>query len=135
MTDPIVVSAVVLRRGDTVLTVRKRGTEKFMLVGGKPEPGESAHDAAVRECAEEVGLVVDDAVVIGDFVTDTANEPGRVLHSTVFEASLRGTPEAAAEIAEIRWVTLDETGDDLAPLLLHLLDLLRTRDEDAPAHP
>ena len=44
----IVVAAVALVRDGHVLTVRKRGTERFMLVGGKLEPGESARDAALR---------------------------------------------------------------------------------------
>ncbi|MDQ4110455.1 MAG: NUDIX domain-containing protein, partial [Actinomycetota bacterium] len=39
-----------------MLTVRKNGTTKFMLPGGKLEPGESAAEAAVREVAEELGV-------------------------------------------------------------------------------
>jgi len=73
------VSAVVLRDADgQVLTVRKRSTSRFMLPGGKPEPGESAAKAAVRECAEEVGAVPDPGSSrrIGVFVADAANEPG-----------------------------------------------------------
>ncbi len=54
----IVVAAVAFVRDGQVLTVRKRGTTRFMLVGGKPEPGESTYDAAVRETREEVGLDV-----------------------------------------------------------------------------
>lgn len=60
LTGVIRVSAVVLR--DTlgsVLTVRRRGTRRFMLPGGKPGPDESATDAAIRECAEELGVVLD----------------------------------------------------------------------------
>ena len=44
------VSAVVFRdEQDKVLTVRKHGTSKFMFPGGKPEPGESAVETAIRE--------------------------------------------------------------------------------------
>ena len=32
-----------------LLTVRKKNTHKFMLVGGKLEPGETAIEAASRE--------------------------------------------------------------------------------------
>ncbi|GMA37567.1 NUDIX hydrolase [Demequina litorisediminis] len=61
-TTLIRVSAVVLRneRGD-ILTVRKRGTARFMLPGGKPEPGETAVEAALRECHEELGITLDSA--------------------------------------------------------------------------
>ena len=47
------VAAVVFRDAEgRVLTVRKRGTQKFMLVGGKLKPGETAEQAAEREVAE-----------------------------------------------------------------------------------
>lgn len=53
----IAVSAVVLRDpASRLLTLRKRGTSRFMLPGGKPEPGESPAEAAVRECREELGI-------------------------------------------------------------------------------
>ena len=85
MTDNhIVVAAVALVRDGHVLTVRKRGTQRFMLVGGKLEPGESARDAALRETREEVGLRIEDATLLGEFHSEAANEPGHTLHSTVF---------------------------------------------------
>lgn len=58
MIEPLIhVSAVVFRDvNDKVLTVRKRGTEKFMFPGGKPELGESALDTAIREVKEEIGI-------------------------------------------------------------------------------
>ena len=56
------VAALILTDGaGRVLTVRKRGTEHFMLPGGKIEPGESSDATAVREAHEELGLVLDAA--------------------------------------------------------------------------
>lgn len=112
--------------GVRLLTVRKRGTSKFMLVGGKLEPGETARDAAVREVAEEVGVVVapGDLRMLGEWVEDAANEPGWSVDSTVFVA--RGLNDGelsaltvSAEIAELRWLdlALPELPLDLAPLL------------------
>ncbi|WP_028655897.1 NUDIX hydrolase [Nocardioides sp. J54] len=116
----IVVAAVALVRDGAVLTVRKRGTSRFMLVGGKLEPGEDARDAAVREAREEVGLELADVELLGEYVSDAANEPGHRLVSTVFTATSAGDPVAAAEIAELRWTPLDPAGlDDLAPMLEH----------------
>lgn len=124
----IVVAAVALVRDGHVLTVRKQGTERFMLVGGKLEPGESAYDAALRETREEVGITVDAATLLGEFHSEAANEPGHTLHSTVFLIESDADPVAAAEIAEIRWTPMLGHPDDLAPMLEHhVLPALRTR--------
>jgi len=124
----IVVAAVALVRDGRVLTVRKAGTERFMLVGGKLEPGESAREAALRETREEVGLVVAEATLLGEFHSEAANEPGHTLHSTVFWIESDAEPVAAGEIAEVRWTPLDDHPDDLAPMLEHhVLPVLRAR--------
>ena len=125
MDRTIVVAAVAFVRDGHVLTVRKQGTSRFMLVGGKLEPGESALEAAVRETREEVGIEVSDLVLLGEFVSETANEPGHQLHSTVFVApeSVTVEPSARGEIAELRWTSMAAAAageyDDLAPMLEH----------------
>ena len=124
--DPIVVAAVAFMRSGRVLTVRKRGTTMFMLPGGKLEPGESPADAARREVAEEVGLEVADMELLGEFAADAANEPGRIVVSTVYQAELNAEPVATGEIAELRWSLLDATTSDIAPLLReHVMPALR----------
>ena len=119
----LVVSAVVLRDASgRILTVRKAGTQRFMLPGGKPEPGETAAHAAIRECAEELGLDLapDLLTSLGVFTADAANEPGFIIEGSVFEHPLVGKPAAAAEIAELRWLDLSQPlPGDLAPLLEH----------------
>lgn len=129
-TPDIVVSAVVLRDATgRILTVRKAGTDRFMLPGGKHEPGESPADAAVRECAEELGLALDPGRLesVGVFVADAANEPGLKVQGWVFQHALDGEPARAAEIAELRWLDpLAPLPADLAPLLeRHILPALR----------
>lgn len=122
------VAAVAYVRGGQVLTVRKRDTSRFMLVGGKIEPGEDARTAAVRESIEEVGLDPAALELLGEFLADAANEPGHQVRSTVFAAEPTDEPVAAGEIAELRWMGLDEAYDDLAPLLEHyVLPVLRAR--------
>lgn len=129
-TDPIVVSAVVIRDdGDRVLTVRKRGTERFMLPGGKPEPGETPAETAVRETREELGLQLhlDGLRAIGSFRAQAANEPDRTVLASVFEHPAVVVDAApAAEIEEMRWLDLSEPYPaDLAPLLrTHVLPAL-----------
>lgn len=137
MRNRIVVSAVCVFDGaGRLLTVRKRGTAMFMHPGGKPEPGESAVQAAARELAEEVGIAVppQELELMGVWIADAANEAATDIEATVFLAP--GTWEAspAAEIAEIRWLDLRGAAagaplpGDLAPLLTdHVLPLLAAR--------
>jgi 8-oxo-dGTP diphosphatase len=59
---PIVVGVGLIRRGDLFL-IRRRPDGKVLggyweFPGGKSEPGESAAEAALRECREEVGIEV-----------------------------------------------------------------------------
>lgn len=122
MTDAdLVVSAVVLRDAvGRILTVRKAGTDRFMLPGGKHDPGESPADAAVRECAEELGLALSPGLLteVGVFLADAANEPGLRVEGWVFAHPLVGAPRASAEIAELRWLDPEASlPSDLAPLL------------------
>ena len=126
----IVVAAVALVRGDEVLTVRKEGTSRFMLVGGKLEPGETALDAALRETREEVGIDLHSVRPLGEFWSEAANEPGHRLHSTVFLARTEAEPVATGEIAEVRWSSMVDLDDDLAPMLEHhvIPALLALRD-------
>lgn len=128
MTQTFVTASVCVVRDGSLLTVRKRGTAKFMLPGGKLEPGESFVDCAVREAAEEVGLVLDaaDLVEIGDWTVAAANEPGALVRSAVFVAPPgQPDPQPLGEIEELRWQPLDRRDEDLAPLLVeHVLPAL-----------
>lgn len=122
MIEPLIhVSAVVFRDvNDRVLTVRKRGTEKFMFPGGKPELGESALDTAIREVKEEIGIGLEakQLTQIGVFEAPAANEAKHTVVATVFTYDGDTIePQMAAEIAELSWVSPDQPDVVLAPLL------------------
>jgi 8-oxo-dGTP pyrophosphatase MutT (NUDIX family) len=127
----VTVSVVVLRHPETgdILAVRKRGTTTFMQPGGKPEPGESALDAAVRELREElqVELDPDRMTLLGTFDAPAANESGWTVRGTVFVHPPVSGIRPAAEIEEIRWVPeMAEPAGDLAPLMMtRILPALR----------
>lgn len=54
------VRAVIFRNGELLVQVKQKAGESphLTLPGGKQEPGESAHEALKRECAEEIGTSV-----------------------------------------------------------------------------
>lgn len=137
MTGEIYVAAVVVRHPDgRVLMVRKRGTAMFMFPGGKVEPGETSRRTAVRELAEEVGVVLDAATLVslGTRLTDAANEPGRPLRADVYLApDPVNAVTAQAEIAEAVWVDLaDAAPEHLAPLTVALLPVLGSAPARGP---
>nr|WP_234802578.1 NUDIX domain-containing protein [Mycobacteroides salmoniphilum] len=45
------------------MTVRKQGSTRFMLPGGKPDVGESAAQTAVREVREELSVHLEPAAL------------------------------------------------------------------------
>jgi 8-oxo-dGTP diphosphatase len=124
VTNPdFIVSAVVLRDSDErILVVRKRGTSKYMLPGGKIEAGESPAEAAVRELHEEVGadLEPESLAFLGEWTAPAANEAGLSVHGHIFEHPWLDGLAVRAEIEDLLWLHPDEMvmRDDLAPLLV-----------------
>lgn len=108
------VAAVAIRNENgLVLTVRKEGTEGFMMPGGKPQAGETPLDTACREVAEELGITPAQERMrhLGVFEAAALNEAGFTVRAETFEylpvgeelQELRAfTPRA--EIAQVRWV-------------------------------
>lgn len=88
-----------------------------MLVGGKPEVGETPRQCAIREVAEELGVGLDAARLrdLGTFRSIAVNE-GVPLTAHVFISDERVSPSVHAELAALRWVNPADPGDGQAPL-------------------
>lgn len=116
-----VVAAVVMRDADgRILVVRKRGTSRFMLPGGKIEPGESPDGCAIREAHEELGVALQASALVrlGEWTAPAANESGRTVHGHIYEHPWVAGVTACQEIDEVLWLSPDEARvrTDLAPL-------------------
>ncbi|WP_296598760.1 NUDIX domain-containing protein [Phenylobacterium sp.] len=123
-----VVGAVIRDAAGRLLTVRKRGTARFMLAGGKREAGEDDLSALARELREELGVRLVSAELLGRFEAPAANEPGATVRSSAYWVEIAGEIAIAAEIDELRWVDPTAPDVDLAPLLArHILPALSAR--------
>lgn len=112
-----IVTALIRDARGHVLLVRKANTRAFMQPGGKREPGEDDLAALRRELREELGADITVTDSLGLFQAPAANEPGRTIRAATYAADLHGEPDAAAEIAEWRWIDPAAPGDlTLAPL-------------------
>ncbi|MCV2489397.1 (deoxy)nucleoside triphosphate pyrophosphohydrolase [Geodermatophilus sp. YIM 151500] len=107
-----VVGAAIVR-GDRVLVARRAGGPYdgcWEFPGGKVEPGEPELDGLVRECREELGVVVAPQAFLGEVVLDGVVGGGAPGASTlrVWWAREASGELAAAEHAELRWVRAEE---------------------------
>ena len=103
MTDVV---AALIWEGDRFLACqRPAGKARALLwefVGGKVEPGETLHEALVRECREELDITVAPQDV---FMTVIHEYPDLTVRLTLFNAVIaEGTPKAL-EHNDIRWIT------------------------------
>ena len=75
------------------------------FVGGKVEPGETKEQALIRECQEELDVVL----AVGDIVMDVIHEyPDITVHLTLFNATIiKGDPKKL-EHNDIQWITPSE---------------------------
>lgn len=108
---------VVVRRGGRLLMIRRSAKVvapgAWCFVGGAIQPGETQPDAVVREFREEVGGSVRPVRKVWEYARA---DGGLVLHFWL--AELDGPPGAEsaaaalspdpAEVADLRWCTMDE---------------------------
>ncbi|MBQ8498058.1 MAG: (deoxy)nucleoside triphosphate pyrophosphohydrolase [Clostridia bacterium] len=75
------------------------------FVGGKVEQGETKEQALIRECQEELNILIS----VGDVFMDVIHEyPDLTVHLTVFHAAIaEGIPQKL-EHNDIRWITPDQ---------------------------
>jgi 8-oxo-dGTP diphosphatase len=107
------VDCIIELPGDRIVLVRRSHPPiGWALPGGFVDPGETLHDAAVREAREETGLEV---TLSEQFFTysDPQRDPRRPTVSTVYIGTAQGAPQGGDDAAEARAVALDGLPDDL----------------------
>lgn len=125
-----------VRRGDAYLVLRRRPGRylggQWDIPGGTVEPGETPAQAAVRECAEETGLVADAGPELSHRVNPDTQGRDLVFHTVTFRLHvphLQDVRLSPAEHDDHRWLTPEQA---LAlPLVWHVADTLRSLPQGA----
>ena len=75
------------------------------FVGGKVEPGETKEQALIRECQEELAVIL----AVGNVFMDVVHEyPDLTVHLTLFNATIAGGEPKKLEHNDIQWITPNE---------------------------
>lgn len=75
------------------------------VCGGKVEPVETKEHALIRECQEELAIILDVSEVFMDVVHEY---PDLTVHLTLIHATVREGIPQKLEHNDIRWIIVDE---------------------------
>lgn len=106
------VLALVARDGKVLLVRRNKSPDKWGFPGGLIELGETVAEAALRELAEETGVIAEAGAVADVLSIIVRDDDGRVKNHYVLSAVMclwiAGEPVAASDALEAGWFTPDE---------------------------
>ena len=93
------------------------------FVGGKVEPGESGEEALVRECKEELDILIEPESVFMDVVHEY---PDIKVHLILYNARIASGEICALEHNDIRWITAEEIDEyDFCPADTEILAAIK----------
>ena len=78
------------------------------FVGGKVEPGETPQQALIRECREELDIVIEVDEVFMELVH---TYPDLTVHLLLFNSRIVGREPKLLEHNDLRWITRSEIDD------------------------
>ena len=103
-----VVAALIWRCDKFMICQRPAHKARGLLwefVGGKVEPGETKEQALIRECMEELAIML----YVGDVFMDVTHEyPDITVHLTLFNATIAEGEPQKLEHNDIKWITPSE---------------------------
>lgn len=118
-----VVAALIWRGEKFMICQRPLHKARGLLwefVGGKVEAGETPQEALIRECREEIDVLLS----VGDVFMDVTHEyPDLTVHLTLFHATIAEGEPKMLEHNDIQWITPKEIPNyDFCPADVEILD-------------
>lgn len=106
-----VAAALIWDKGRFMICQRPAHKARGLLwefVGGKLEPGETARQALIRECREELDVELS----VGEMFMEVVHEyPDITVHLTLLEASIAAGEPKLLEHNDIKWILPEEIPD------------------------
>ena len=103
-----VVAALIWDKDKLLICQRPATKARGLLwefVGGKVESGETKEQALIRECKEELDILLS----VGDVFMDVIHEyPDITVHLTLFNATIAEGEPQKLEHNDIQWITSSE---------------------------
>ena len=103
-----VVAALIWDKDKFLICQRPKNKARALLwefVGGKVEKGETKQQALIRECKEELNIVLN----VGDVFMDVTHQyPDLTVHLTLFNATIAKGEPKKLEHNDIQWITPQE---------------------------
>ncbi len=121
-----VVAALIWENDKFMICQRPANKARALLwefAGGKVEQGETKEQALIRECMEELNIIVSVKKLFMDVVHEY---PDITVHLSLFNAAIaEGTPQKA-EHNDIKWITADEIDNyRFCPADMEILDRIK----------
>ena len=122
-----VVAALIWDKDEFLSCQRPANKARALLwefVGGKIEKGETKEQALIRECKEELNIVLN----VGDVFMEVVHEyPDIKVHLTLFNATIvEGLPQKL-EHNDIKWITPAEISNyNFCPADEEILEIIKT---------
>ena len=97
------------------------------FVGGKVEAGETKEQALVRECREELDIILE----VGSIVTEVTHDyPDITVHLTLFNATISAGEPKLLEHNDMKWIKADELAEyEFCPADEEIIRRLKNRYE------
>ena len=117
-----VVAALIWRDGKFMICQRPAHKARGLLwefVGGKVEAGESKEQALIRECREELDVLIS----VGEIFMDVTHKyPDLTVHLTLFHATVAQGEPKRLEHNDIKWIAPSEIPNyDFCPADVEIL--------------
>ena len=106
-----VVAALIWDKDRFLICQRPANKARGLLwefVGGKVETGETKEQALVRECREELDIILE----VGSIVTEVTHDyPDITVHLTLFNATISAGKPKLLEHNDMKWIKADELAE------------------------